>query len=378
MGNCPSLHGVIACELFPTRCAKTFLEQISVMRIIEAYEVNAIMITKQHNGELWRCGMSDELRIKFWGVRGSYPTPGEGTVKYGGNTASVEIHAGQRTIILDAGTGIIPLGRQLASERVSEILLLFSHLHHDHTQGFPFFIPAYIPSTKLHILGPDGTHESLKNVLEHNQSSETFPLSLRDMASTKNIQAARESQIIVWDEAGVRVTESSIGVSDEAIVIRIHKSYAHPGGVFVYRISWRGKSIVYATDTEGYVGTDKRLVAFAKDADVLIHDAQYSDEHYWGLLDGFPSTQGYGHSTVTMACEVAASARVGGLILFHHDPAYSDAMVAGMEASAREKFAAAQAASEGLELVLRNEMKMTGMLQQNNAATRDVKYAHHD
>lgn len=318
--------------------------------------------------------MSDELRIKFWGVRGSYPTPGEGTVKYGGNTASVEVRAGERTILLDAGTGVIPLGRELAmTKRAGELMLLFSHLHHDHTQGFPFFVPAYIPGAKLYIFGPDGTHESLKDVLEHNQSSETFPISLRDMASTKNIQAVCESQVIVWDEAGVRVAESGIGVREEAVVIRIHKSYAHPGGVFVYRIAWRGKSIVYATDTEGYVGADKRLVAFAKDADVLIHDAQYSDEHYWGLLTGFPATQGYGHSTVTMACEVAASARVGELILFHHDPAYSDAMVAGMEASAKDNFASAQAAYEGLELDLTPSPSPA-----RRGAQRDVKYAHHD
>src|SRR5215470_5110187 len=109
--------------------------------------------------------MSDELRVKFWGVRGSYPTPGAGTVKYGGNTACVEIQAGTRTIVLDAGTGIIPLGRELAkSRRANEIVLLLSHLHHDHTQGFPFFIPAYLPNSRLNIFGPDGTHDSLKNV----------------------------------------------------------------------------------------------------------------------------------------------------------------------------------------------------------------------
>ena len=138
--------------------------------------------------------MNDELRIKFWGVRGSYPTPGAGTVKYGGNTACVEICAGERTLILDAGTGIIPLGRELArraaiEKRVLELMLLFSHLHHDHTQGFPFFVPAYMPNARLHIFGPDGTTESLKQVLEHNQSSETFPVRLRDMASAKNIPA---------------------------------------------------------------------------------------------------------------------------------------------------------------------------------------------
>ena len=242
--------------------------------------------------------MSDELRIKFWGVRGSYPVPGAGTVKFGGNTACVEIRAGERRIILDAGTGIIPLGRELAHRRELEVLLLFSHLHHDHTQGFPFFVPAYLPNARLHIFGPGGTPETVGRVLEHNQSVETFPVSLHDMASSKDIHSVRESQIIAWDEAGVYVAEAGVGLSNEAIIIRIHKSYAHPGGVYVYRIMWRGKSIVYATDTEGYIGTDRRLVRFAKDADMLIHDAQYSEEHYRGELAGFPSTQGYGHSTV--------------------------------------------------------------------------------
>jgi phosphoribosyl 1,2-cyclic phosphodiesterase len=330
--------------------------------------------------------MLNEMKVKFWGVRGSYPTPGASTVQYGGNTASVEVQAGNRTIILDAGTGIIPLGRELArTKRAGEVLLLFSHLHHDHTQGFPFFVPAYLPNAKLYIFGPDGTHESLKNVLEHNQSSETFPVSLRDMSSSKDIQSVRESQVIVWDEDGVRVTESASGVSEEAVVIRIHKSYAHPGGVFVYRITWRSASVVYATDTEGYVGTDKRLVKFAKDADVLIHDAQYLDEHYWGQLEGFPSTQGYGHSTVSMACEVAASASAGQLVLFHHDPAYSDEMVAGMEKSARSQFVDSISAYEGLEFALTRPFgspspagrgeKMAVRLQKPAIDGRDVQYA---
>jgi len=316
-------------------------------------------------------------------VRGSYPTPGAGTVKYGGNTASVEIRAGERTIILDAGTGIIPLGRELsqsasAQKRALEVVLLFSHLHHDHTQGFPFFVPAYMPNARLHIFGPGGTPETLSHVLEHNQSSETFPVSLRDMASSKDIHSVRESQVIVWDEAGVRLAESTVGFSDEAVVIRIHKSYAHPGGVYVYRITWRGKSVVYATDTEGYVGTDRKLVAFARDADILIHDAQYSEEHYRGELAGFPSTQGYGHSTVTMACEMGAASEAGQLILFHHDPAYSDEMITRMEASAKARFSEAQAAYEGLEIVLRNEKKITGVLQSSNINARDVKYANND
>jgi phosphoribosyl 1,2-cyclic phosphodiesterase len=270
------------------------------------------------------------------------------------------------------------------------VVLLFSHLHHDHTQGFPFFIPAYMPNARLHIFGPGGTPETLSQVLEHNQSSETFPVSLRDMASSKDIQSVRESQVILWDEAGVHVTESIAGVGNDALVIRIHKSYAHPGGVYVYRITWRGKSVVYATDTEGYVGTDRKLMQFAKDADLLIHDAQYSEEHYRGQLAGFPSTQGYGHSTATMACEVAVASQVGQLVLFHHDPSYTDALVTGLEASAQAQFRETQAANEGLEIALSPNPSPLRAGQRSVAPhiaemgkgvrgqERDVKYANND
>ncbi|MBI3168565.1 MAG: MBL fold metallo-hydrolase [Chloroflexi bacterium] len=324
--------------------------------------------------------MNKEFTVKFWGVRGSYPTPGASTVKYGGNTACVEVNAGGRTIILDAGTGIIPLGRELAKRQNLELLLLFSHLHHDHTQGFPFFMPAYIPKAKLHIYGPGGTAETVKHVLEHNQSSDTFPISLRDMASNKDIQSLRESQVIVWESAqhgyedGVRVVESTSSTSPDAVVIRIHKSYAHPGGVYHYRITYQGKSIVYATDTEGYVGMDRKLINFARDADVLIHDAQYSDDHYYGCLAGFPSTQGYGHSTATMAGQVAASAETGQLILFHHDPSYTDDWVAAQESAAQNVFPDSQAAFEGLKISL-NPSPVLG----RGAGVRErVKYATHD
>jgi phosphoribosyl 1,2-cyclic phosphodiesterase len=322
--------------------------------------------------------MADELRIKFWGVRGSYPAPGPETVRYGGNTACVEIRLGERTIVLDAGTGMIPLGRDLVHRNATEMILLLSHLHHDHTQGLPFFVPAYLPNVKLHIFGPDGATESLRKVLEHNQSFETFPVSLRDMASSKDIQPVRETQAIVWDAEGVHVVESAAGSQNEAVVIQIHRSYAHPGGVLVYRINWHGSSIVYATDTEGYAGMDRRLVKFTQDADVLIHDAQYQEEHYWGQLSGFPSTQGYGHSTAGMACEVAAAARVGQLVLFHHDPAYPDEVITRMEAGAREKFDRVRAAYEGLEIMVNPQKKMTSRLQQGPEQARDVKYAHHD
>jgi ribonuclease BN (tRNA processing enzyme) len=215
-------------------------------------------------------------------------------------------------------------------------------------------------------------------VLEHNQSSETFPVSLHEMAAQKSIQPVHESQVILWEETGVRLTESGQWPHDDAVVIRIHKSYAHPGGVYVYRITWRGRSVVYATDTEGYVGTDRRLVRFAREADVLIHDTQYLEAHYRGQLAGFPATQGYGHSTVTMACDVAVAAKVRQLILFHHDPSYSDAVVAGMEATAKAQFANTRAAREGLEIVLTVAGRIAKKLQSPDLKGRDVKYANHD
>ncbi len=306
--------------------------------------------------------MSDVLKVKFWGVRGSHPTPGAGTVKYGGNTACVEITAGDRTLILDAGTGIIPLGRDLARRAAAQkrplgATLLFSHLHHDHTQGFPFFVPAYLSNARLHIFGPGVSPETLESVLEANQSPVTFPVGLREMASAKDIHSLRETQVIVWDGSGVRVADIvSAGEADtefdnEALVVRIHRSHAHPGGVYIYCVEWSGRSVVYATDTEGYVGTDRRLVKFAYRADLLIHDAQYSEEHYRGQLAGFPSTQGYGHSTVTMACEVAAAAKVEKLVLFHHDPAYEDGRIDEIEREARARFEHSLAAYEGMELI---------------------------
>jgi phosphoribosyl 1,2-cyclic phosphodiesterase len=348
--------------MFPTCRAKTFLEEKPLNRIIR------IDIERRHT-------MKDEFTVRFWGVRGSYPAPGTGTIKYGGNTSCVEINAGGRAIILDAGTGIIPLGRELMKRATQEkhgleLLLLFSHLHHDHTQGFPFFVPAYIPNTSLNIFGPGGTPETLKHVLDHNQSAETFPVRLREMSAAKKIRSVNEAQLIVWDEDGIRAAETEAKVSADAVVIRIYKSHAHPGNVYVYRITYRGKSIVYATDTEGYSGTDRKLVNFARGADVLIHDAQYSEEHYYGTLAGFPATQGYGHSTAKMAGEVAAACGAGELLLFHHEPAYTDEQVTAQELRAKEIFANTRAAYEGLNIAL--------PFPPASSNEREVKYVPYD
>lgn len=294
--------------------------------------------------------MNANFTVKFWGVRGSHPTPGPQTVYYGGNTACVSVHVGGQTIILDAGTGIIPLGRELAnsSQQVGQPLqavLLFSHLHHDHTLGFPFFAPAHNPATRLYLYGPGASELALEECLSHNQTPPVFPVTLREMSAAKEIHSLTETDSVVLDENGVRVTRSDAGNSPAAVVIRLMKSSAHPGGTYIYRIEWRGRSLVYATDTEGYVGGDHRLIAFAKGADLLIHDAQYSLEDY--LLK-----QGFGHSTPQMACEVARAAGAKRLALFHHDPSYDDESVHDLEEQAQTLFSGAFSAREGLEVEL--------------------------
>ncbi len=296
--------------------------------------------------------MNENLSIKFWGVRGSHPTPGSDTVRYGGNTACVEINVGGHTIILDAGTGIIPLGRDLAKRarptgKPIHATLLFSHLHHDHTQGFPFFAPAYNPATRLHLFGPGASEQALEELLARNQMPPAFPVTLRDMNAAKDIRSLNETDVICFEAGAPR-----LGKPDPAgLSIRLMKSHAHPGGVYIYRIEWQGMSVVYATDTEGYVGTDRRLAAFARGADLLIHDAQYSEEHYRGA-NNWMSTQGYGHSTPQMACELANAAGVKQLALFHHDPNYDDATVRQLETEAQALFPNAFAAREGLQVTL--------------------------
>jgi phosphoribosyl 1,2-cyclic phosphodiesterase len=304
-----------------------------------------------------------EIVIRFWGVRGSYPVPGCRTTRYGGNTACVEVEANGTTIILDAGTGIIPLGRELTrrareQDRKVFCVLLFSHLHHDHTQGFRFFLPAFIPGAVIQVFGPDFLGSSPQTALEQVMQPPYFPLRLADINGRVTFEILRETETLrvggPGPVSGGQVLNTNSALDDpQAVHVRLLRSYAHPGGVYHYRIDWQGCSVVYATDTEGYVNGDRRLANFARGADLLIHDAQYTDEHYLGLAQGLSLTQGYGHSTVSMACQVALTAGVKQLVLFHHAPEYDDEQVDQVEARARSVFPGAMAAFEGLDIRLK-------------------------
>ncbi len=314
--------------------------------------------------------MIDAIIVKFWGVRGSHPAPGPETVRYGGNTPCVEIRIQERTIILDAGTGLIPLGRDLTRRsnlmgKPVEATLLLSHLHHDHTQGLPFFSPAYTNTTRLRIYGPDFFGSDLEQVLAQNMTSPVFPIAWDEINAAKTVESIHEGQALWMGESGRPqvihpADRAGIGAfalqnPGDPICIRTLRSYAHPGSVLVFRLEWRGRSIVYASDTESFSGSNWRLVNFARGADLLIHDAQFTDPHYHGLMPGLPATQGWGHSTIAMACDMARSAGVRRLALFHHDPGYDDRIIAQNEADARRRFSGAVAAYEGMEITLAAE-----------------------
>ncbi len=300
---------------------------------------------------------TDQFIVRFWGTRGSYPAPGPKTIRYGGNTTCLELQISKHVLVIDAGTGIINLGHDLIRRSQQSGLpivatIFLTHMHHDHTQGFPYFPPAHIGSSTLHILGPRTFDQELEETLNHAVLPPSFPVSLHEMPSFKIVRSLHETEMVIFerDQSQLRIFNlyhDQVERSNETICVRIHKSYAHPrNGVYIYRVEWRGKSIVFATDTEGYVNTDQRLVKFAKDTDLLIHDAQYTEADYTR------SHQGWGHSTPQMACDVAKKANVKRLVLFHHEPMYSDDKVEAMEKEAQGIFPNTLSAYEGLELII--------------------------
>lgn len=305
--------------------------------------------------------MREPFIVTFRGVRGSYPTPGPRTAMIGGNTPCVHVRAGKHDLIFDAGTGIINLGRELAAEHKPEckpldLTLLFTHTHHDHTQGFPFFIPARFQLTTLHIFGPKSLNEDLARVLSLSMLPPMFPITVDDLPCKRIVRNLNEGQVIlfangnpeprvVWSQRDADVLEENAG----ALCVRVMKSSAHPQGVFIYRVNFQGRSFVFATDVEAYVGAYQRLSRFAQGADLLVHDAQYTDELY---LDGAAPRQGWGHSTWRMAIETANAANVKQLALYHHEPEHDDETLQAIEKCAQKVRPNTFMAREGMTIEL--------------------------
>jgi len=254
------------------------------------------------------------MKVKFWGTRGSIPVPGQDTTMYGGNTTCLEISLESgRKIIIDAGSGIRALGEALAhNEKGLDIHLLMTHIHWDHVLGFPFFAPLYDQGTKISVDGYSSCMKGLRFVFDNKLGDGFFPIKFIDLkAEIRYLKTLAQGPLIIDD------------VVIESIPLR------HPQGGLGFRFREGNKSLVFITDNELPGGESEECpeeyVRFCKDADILIHDAQYTPKEKAKRV-------GWGHSDCVAALNLALSAHVKRLILFHHDPSRKDPEVASFKA----------------------------------------------
>ncbi len=268
------------------------------------------------------------LQVRFWGVRGSIPTPIASNLGHGGNTACLQIlnpDNPTRTFIFDAGTGIHALGRSLAHDTPHDIHLFVTHFHWDHIQGLPGFAPLFAAHNTLTFHSTRTRHE-LRRILQAQMAAPYFPIEFDHLASTQHFERLEPRPVPVH------------GLTIEPFALH------HPGGATGYRISRGNSTIVYAADHEhGNPSADARLLRAAANADLLIYDAQYTPELY-------PHRIGWGHSTWLEAARLAARANVRQLVLFHHDPTHDDATLEKIVILARQHFPNTTAATENTTL----------------------------
>lgn len=295
------------------------------------------------------------FRVCFWGVRGSYPTSNSATLKFGGHTSCVEVQTGEHRLIFDGGTGIIPLGKGLLQSGRSplQLYLFLSHTHHDHIIGLYFFEPLLKPTTQLFIFGPDTARKSLRATLQNAMSSDFFPIGFEEVKARKEIHSLNGGETIRLKSGKVKPSisqDASARLRNGDVTVTTHKSPAHPKhGVLLYRVSYRDKSIVYATDIEQQNGGYPEVIEFVRGADLLIHDAQYLHCEYASPTD---SRIGWGHTTVERAVQVAQKAEVKRLVLFHHEPTHDDTTLQQIEQKAQLLLPATVAAYEGMTIDL--------------------------
>lgn len=272
------------------------------------------------------------MKVRFWGVRGSIPTPDANTRRIGGNTACVEVIADGETLIFDAGSGIRPLGLKLLKEgKPVRASLFFTHVHHDHIQGFPFFVPAFIPTTALKIYGEDKDGQSIKDQIATVMTAPFFPVPIGALRAQIEYVEVKEGE--------------TLKVSPRVNIVTARLN--HPNGAIGYRVEAveKGKKRVFAycTDTEHKGQPDENVLKLAKGADAVAYDSCYTPEEY-------ETKKGWGHSTWVEAVKVAKQAKAKRLLLWHHDPTHSDRDMAKILEESRKQFKPTMLAYEGLEL----------------------------
>ena len=310
--------------------------------------------------------MAPEVSVTIHGCRGSFPVGGKEFNRYGGATSCVVVSIGGRDIVFDAGSGIIDYGRDLLMRSIQKKepitnTLFFSHLHFDHLIGLPYFPPIFHPASTLYLYGPRPSRfDSFEETIESLVQSPFYPVALHEMHAVKFFGDIGEAEVIYFtrgDKTPIKVrsghpAHQSLIPSPEDIEAEVHcmRGFNHPKlGVNIYKIIAEGRTIVYATDTEGYVHGDQRLAEFARGADLLIHDAMYTEDHYTALP---VPTQGYGHSTVQIATNLASMAEVKQLCLFHHDPKSTDDSLDRVAEEAKSYFENSVVARDGLVISL--------------------------
>ncbi len=295
-------------------------------------------------------------RLKLWGTRGSISVPGPSTLRYGGNTTCVEVRADGEIIVLDAGSGIRPLGIALEKEFSTQpikLSLLITHAHWDHIQGLPFFAPAYEKKNEIRVRGYDGVDTSFGEIMGEPMKAPFFPIAMRELSAKVDIKKLTEMEF------------SAGKVQVRAMFVN------HPGVCAGYRLFTSAGSIAFVPDHEPYrflhsarankmspeqakkTATEERiaLIEFLHGSDILILDAQYTDAEY-------ESHVGWGHGSISSAVSLALDAEVRRLFLFHHDPGHDDRMVDVMVDDARRlirksgKDLKVDGAREGEEILL--------------------------
>jgi len=269
------------------------------------------------------------MKAKIWGCRGSLSTPGASTVRYGGNTSCVEVRTPSGAlVVLDAGTGIRNLGAALAAEEVRELDLVLTHLHLDHIEGLGFFAPLFDPECVVRIWGPRPVDGSLHDLLSTYLSPPFFPVPFERIPAQISFTEVSED---AWEIGGLRI--ASVPVQ-------------HPGSTVGYRLSQNGSSLAYIPDNEPALDRGSGL-SVAGEADVLLHDAQFTDAEY-------PSRVGWGHSAVSDYVSYLAEASPARALMFHHDPSHADGQLEEMLVEVREQSGRddIELAFEGLELDL--------------------------
>ncbi|ABG53609.1 beta-lactamase-like [Trichodesmium erythraeum IMS101] len=276
--------------------------------------------------------LSTDFVVEFWGVRGSIPTPGSSTVRYGGNTSCVEMRVGEKRLIFDGGTGLRVLGLELLKEMPVEAHIFFSHTHWDHIQGFPFFVPAFLPINKFHIYGaiaPDGT--TIKESLSDQMVHPNFPIPLQIMGSQMKFYDFNNGDVIQVDDIEIETI-----------------SLNHPNFAIGYRVCWQGKTVVYCPDTEHYEGYfDENILHLSRNADLLIYDATYTNEEYYDVKS--PKI-GLGHSTWEVGVEIARKAGVKQIAMFQHDPGHNDDLLDEVQVALQSIFSNGLVAKEGMTI----------------------------